>query len=339
MEKVKTFLQKWIINNLGIKILALVFAFVLWLVITNTIDPVMTRTITKIPVQILNEDKVLEENRVYTVLSGDMATVVVSGNRSIVQTLTAEDFVATADFSELSLTNAVPIKVELTGEKARYSGALTVTPKTNSMVISLESMKEKALEVEIQFTGTQPEDLIVDDAAASPARVTLHAPETVADSAERAVAIVNYQDVTGDVTLKRKVIVYDSTGNVLDLGGNVYLSNRKVIVTVKTNKIKTVPVTIKPYGQPAAGYELSGVTLSKSSVSVLADEEVLNTINEIELPSDLLYIEGQKSDVTASVNLEDYLPEGASLYGDTGMVTINATITKKQKQTTKTTDS
>ena len=333
MEKVKTFLQKWIINNLGIKILALVFAFVLWLVITNTIDPVMTRTITKIPVQILNEDKVLYEDHVYTVLSGDLATVVVSGNRSIVQTLTAEDFVATADFSELSLTNAVPIKVELTGEKARYSGAITITLKTTSMVISLESMKEKQLEVEVQFTGTPPENLIVDDAAASPARVTLHAPETVADSAERAVAIVNYQDVTGDVTLKRKVIVYDSTGNVLELGGNAYLSNRKVVITVKTSKIKTVPVTIKPYGQPANGYELSGVTLSKSSVSILADEDVLNSIDAIELPSELLSIEGQKADVTASVNLEDYLPEGASLYGDTGMVTINATITKKQKET------
>ena len=44
----------------------------------------------------------------------------------------------------MSLTNAVPIKVELTGEKARYSGAITITLKTTSMVISLESMKEKA---------------------------------------------------------------------------------------------------------------------------------------------------------------------------------------------------
>ena len=67
MSKVKMFLQKWIVNNIGFKILALVFAFVLWLVITNTTDPVTTRTITGIPVQIENESMVLDGSRVYTI--------------------------------------------------------------------------------------------------------------------------------------------------------------------------------------------------------------------------------------------------------------------------------
>ena len=336
MEKVKTFLQKWIINNLGIKILALVFAFVLWIVITNTIDPVTTRTIARIPVQILNEDKVLDGTHVYTVQSGSEATVVVSGNRSIVGALTADDFIATADFSELSLTNAVPINVELTGEKARYAGSLTTTQKTNSMVISLETMKEKLIKVEVQLNGTPPEDLIVEDAAASPARVTLHAPETIADSAERAVAIASYDEITGagDTVLKKKLIVYDSTGSLIDLSGDAYLSKKAVVVTITTSKSKTVPVTITPYGEPAEGYELSGVTLSKTSVSVRGADEALEALSEIRLPSELLYIEGEKSDVTVNVNIEDYLPYDVLLYGDTGTVTIDATITKKQKETT-----
>ena len=50
MAKIKAFLKKWIVNNIGFKILAVVFAFVLWLVILNTTDQETTRTITSIPV-------------------------------------------------------------------------------------------------------------------------------------------------------------------------------------------------------------------------------------------------------------------------------------------------
>ena len=99
MAKIRKFFQKWILNNIGFKILALIFAFVVWLVIMNTTDPVTTRTITGIPVEILNEDKVKDGEHVYTIVSGNTATIVVSGNRSIIGALSAADFRATADFS------------------------------------------------------------------------------------------------------------------------------------------------------------------------------------------------------------------------------------------------
>ncbi len=333
MSKVKTFLQKWIVNNLGYKILAVVIAFVLWLVITNTIDPVTSRTVSNIPVEILNEESVLDGTHVYTIMSGKNATVVVSGNRSIVGSLKASDFVATADFSELSITNAVPIKVELTGEKARYASSVTISLKTNSMVISLENMAEKGLDVEVQFTGQAPEDILIEDAAASPARVTLHAPESIIDTAERAVVLVNYSEVTGDVTLKKKPIIYDSSGALIELGDDIYLDESKVAVNITTTGIKSVPVSIEALGTPADGYELSGITCSKTSISIRGDEKTLEKISELKLPSDLLNINGSRRDVSITIDLEAYLPEGVTLYGDTGTITIVATISRVEQET------
>lgn len=334
MTKVKMFLQKWIINNIGYKILAVVLAFVFWLVITNTIDPVTTRTITGIPVEIKNEALVLDGSRVYTVLSGSTATVVASGNRSIVGNLTASDFQASADFSELSITNAVPIQIELAGDKARYSGSINLTLKTSSMVISLEDMEQKSLNVDVQFTGDESEELIVADASTTPARVTLHAPKSVIQEADHAAAEVSYSEVTGDVSLTRDLVLYNANGDVIEQTKEVYLSQKSVTVNITTNRLKSIPILITPYGTPKNGYELTGVDLSRGSVYVRGSDGEIGQINEIVLPSELLNIEGQTEDVAVSVNLENYLPAGVTLHGDTGAVTITATISKIEEETT-----
>ena len=333
MQSVKKFLQKWIINNIGFKILALVFAFVLWLVITNTTDPVTNRTITGIPVQIENEQLVLDGSHVYTVETGNTATVVVSGNRSVIGNLTAADFIATADFAELSITNSVPINVELTGEKARYASSVTITLKTNSMIINLEDMDTKTMNVEVEYVGQLPDDMIIEDAACNPAKVVLHAPESVINQAAKAAVQINYSEVTGDTTLHKDVVIYDYNGNAIELNSDTYLESASVDVKITTSHVKSVPIYIEAFGTPAAGYELADISFSKETVSLRGSEESLSMITDIVLPQTLLNIQGAKEDVSITVNIEDYLPQGVTIYGDTGTLTITATIAPVEADT------
>ena len=53
---------KTLSNNLGYKILALVFAFVLWLMVYNTEDPTRTETMT-ISVSVINKESVENMNK------------------------------------------------------------------------------------------------------------------------------------------------------------------------------------------------------------------------------------------------------------------------------------
>ena len=57
---------KSLTNNLGFKLLAFVFAFMLWLVVYNIEDPVITRPYTAI-VSVKNEDKIKEMNKCYEI--------------------------------------------------------------------------------------------------------------------------------------------------------------------------------------------------------------------------------------------------------------------------------
>lgn len=329
MTKIKEFLKKWVVHNIWYKVGALAFAFVLWLVVVNINDPTINRTITNIPVNIIHEEKVLDGSRVYTIESGETAVITVSGNRSIVSTLTAKDFIAKADFSELSITNAVPIVVELTGEAARYSGSVNITLRTNSMVISIEDMDEKNIPVEAVAKGTAPDNVFIEDVSASPAQVTLRAPKSVVKAAEKAVAYVNAASINDNMIIDCDLVIMSNQGDEIKQNNDIKLSTNTVSVQVITSVSKTAKVSIVPSGTPAEGMECTGVTYSKDSITIRGSKEVIDNIGTIILPSELLSIEGKDKDVSIKVDLSKYLPEGVIVNSEDTTITITATIAKK----------
>ena len=157
---IRRFVKKYILNNFWYKLLAVIFAFVLWLVVLNVTDPEYTRTISGIQVQIQNENMVLDGTHEYTVESGATIKVTITGKRSVISTMTHSDFLARANFAELSITNAAPITVTLTGTKQRYSSQVTIVPNETSMIINVidleaEEETEEETEEAVQNAGVK----------------------------------------------------------------------------------------------------------------------------------------------------------------------------------------
>ena len=72
----------------------------------NIDDPYRTKSLI-VHVETINEDALHSEKKVYEVVEGSVATVKVSGKRSIIDNLASDDIRATADLSELSSVNAI----------------------------------------------------------------------------------------------------------------------------------------------------------------------------------------------------------------------------------------
>lgn len=333
--KFKEFLKKWVINNIGYKILAIVFAFVLWVVILNITDPEITRTITNIPVNIENEDAVLDGSQIYEITSGEVTSISVSGSRSIVGSLTAEDFVATADFSELSITNAVPITVELTGDMARYSNQVEITVRTTSMIISLDDITTLSVPVEVEYTGVLESDMVIDSTTVTPSSVTITAPQSVLNTIESVVATVDYADVDGDTSLRVTPVIYDADGNEVNLGSYGSVDYSSVLVAVEDSFTKTVSISMDdPTGVVADGYTFTEITYSIDSVTVKGSEDLISSLDNIDIPVSLLDITGAAGNVSVTVDISDYLPEGVSIYSSVSRVVVTAHITQDEEETT-----
>ena len=97
---------KALTNNLGFKILAVIFAFTLWLMVYNTEDPSVTRYYT-VNVNVINADYVEELNKYYEVIEGtNKVTFSATAKRSILDKIEESDFTATANMERISIDDA-----------------------------------------------------------------------------------------------------------------------------------------------------------------------------------------------------------------------------------------
>ena len=79
-------------RNIGVKILSLLLATILWLVITNVNDPVQYKTFSDMQVTIKNESMVKNSKQSYEILEGEVVDFKVVARRSIIQNLKEYDF-------------------------------------------------------------------------------------------------------------------------------------------------------------------------------------------------------------------------------------------------------
>ena len=82
-ETKKDFIQKYVFNNIGIKLLALFSAIVVWVAIVNIEDPYKERTF-NVEVETINEDALSSVNKVYEIIEGSTAQVRYIGAEAVV---------------------------------------------------------------------------------------------------------------------------------------------------------------------------------------------------------------------------------------------------------------
>ena len=91
-------MKKRILNNLGLKLLSISLAIVLWFLVVMADNPKDSVTFSNIQVTLLNTELLEEGNKFYEVLEGsDRIRVTVEAPRNVIKELSASDVAAEAD--------------------------------------------------------------------------------------------------------------------------------------------------------------------------------------------------------------------------------------------------
>ena len=306
-------MKKRLTNNLALKLAALAFAFLLWLIVVNEIDPVERRTYSNVVVTMLHDELILNKGNTYRIVNGNTATVTVTAKRSILEKISPEAIRATADIKDIQLSSFVPIEVAIGGFEGEYRSA---TALPNNVEIKIESSKSTKFPINVETIGTLQDGYVLGNLVAQPETVQISGPKWLIGRIEKVVARVDINGISSDSTLEAELVLYDGGGNVIDqtsletnIGGD-----KKVRVKVELLSTKIVEVKADVTGiSPEIGYKIGDVTCEPQRISIAGLEEDIADINEITISSDMLLADNIDEKTEETIDISSALPENIRL--------------------------
>ena len=328
MKKMLTKLKMSLTNNIGLKFLAVLIALVLWLAIVNFNDPEKTITVSNIPISVTNESAITSRDMVYNVKSEQYLNITVSGKRSIVSNLSAEDFRATASLKELSKVNSIP--VDVTTKNASLGRKITIVKQSaQTILVDVENVEEKDFtDLVVEYTGKVADGYVAGLSSMSTDEVTVKAPTSIIDKIKKVAVRCSLDGTNTNISKKCPVILYDKNDKEIK-SDEIELSDKKIRVNVNVLRAKQVPISTinkDELGKPADGYVVDDVILSSDSITVYGSEESLDSIESLDIQDDI-DVSDAKGDVTQNIDVTGKLPKGLSVSGES-TITVKVLIKK-----------
>ncbi len=328
MKKMLTKLKMSLTNNIGLKFLAVLIALVLWLAIVNVNDPEKTITVSNIPISVTNESAITSRDMVYNVKSEQYLNITVSGKRSIVSNLSAEDFRATASLKELSKVNSIP--VDVTTKNASLGRKITIVKQSaQTILVDVENVEEKDFtDLIVEYTGKVADGYVAGLSSMSTDEVTVKAPTSIIDKIKKVAVRCSLDGTNTNISKKCPVILYDKNDKEIK-SDEIELSDKKIRVNVNVLRAKQVPISTinkDELGKPADGYVVDDVILSSDSITVYGSEESLDSIESLDIQDDI-DVSDAKGDVTQNIDVTGKLPKGLSVSGES-TITVKVLIKK-----------
>lgn len=305
-----------------LSIISLVFGAFLWFFLTEITDPIISMDFNDIPVTIINENKIEETGYVYEIVSGETVDITVKGPKSYVNELKLHDFVATANASEISITNSMNIKVNAN----KHSDNIEINTHNSMMTILLEEAISIECPIVTEKIGTEYPGYFVTDLTPSIKTITITGSKSKIKTIDKAVAQVSVSNQKEDFTTKSSYLVYDKNGNVVDLS-DCEINTKIVEIQGNVNKVKEVKLNITAKDSSLSNCEviLNNLKISDEYINISAEEEILNELETIDITIDISSYEDK---INTIILLENYLPDGIYFAGIDSEFTINAGITR-----------
>lgn len=318
-------MKKIIFNNIGLKILALLIAVIVWWVVMNIDDPLVKKTINGVSVELRNDDDLIDKGYIYEVESGNVIAITVWAPESVAKELKSSDFIAYADLSQLSpLTDTANITVECVKSDVK-NDIKEITSKIQVVKLSIDNKQTAEVPVTTAIVGNPAENYVIGDISISQNKIDITGAASVIEKIVRAEIKYDVSNMMQSVNEMVTPVFYDENNNVVDTGA-IQLSRNSLRLSVVINPTKWIGITINPSVTVADDYKMVGYSLSFDQVKIAGTQESLANISAIDLPSAAIEL----TDVTESqdcvVNLANYLKASYKIVSGTTELTVHIDI-------------
>ena len=305
-------MKKKLTDNLGLKIGSVLFAALLWLLVTNINNPATTRRVNNVRVTIINGEVLTRQGKIYEVLddSDVLDYVAITGPKTVMNNIGGGDLVAIADMNKLTADNTIPIELST----VQYNESLDSIRASSGVVkLKVEDRKSISIPLRAETSGTLQEGYIVGDVTTDQNLVRVSGPESLISMIETAEVSVGIAGFTGDIGTNAEIKLYDANGTEVPKD-KLTMNINTVGVNVEILGTKSVPLRFAASGTPANGYRATGVISSSPGTVLLAGKgSALRNLSVIEIPDTEVDITGATGNVTTTVDIRPYLSGSVEL--------------------------
>lgn len=294
-------------KNLTAKILAVIFATMLWLYVMNEQNP---------PVEVSFQAPLEVRNLAGNLIVNDVPDIVrvkVRGPRSMIATITAQDIKCYIDLKGLEegqhsvkVHTSVPTSVEI----------VEVMP--DKVLLSIDSMTGRQVPVDVKLKGTLSAGAAVGKVMPSVAQVKVVGTRSLLDAVEKVVAQVDISGRNSDFTVEAPLTAVDHEGKAVE-GVTLYPAKINVSFTLSNVNRKIVPVKTVLANELAKDLTIKSITIEPDKVELLGNGQLLEKLDAV-FTEPINLTEVDKS-MDKEIKLQ--LREGITVQKNTVIVHIN----------------
>jgi YbbR domain-containing protein len=325
-------MKKILLNNLSLKLLAIVIACITWFAVMYNLNPMDTKTL-MVPVKIINGEVLTAQNRVYDVI-GDLEVEVEAHSFDLTR-ISESDFNLYVDMRYPLGGTTSPVRYQISREIVGNADLIEkYTLKTEYLDFEVEEIITREFPVDVIVSGSVAENYTTMDKATSvPESITVTGRSSEVERIKKVVYYLDIKDASEEINESGKPKLLDYDDNELTDLSSVTISPETVKVVQPIAQTKSVVISCNAVtGEPATGYGLAEVVLDVTSVKVAGYKAVLADIVSINIPAEMINVEGLTANKTFSIDLAELeLPEGVSLVGSNNIVNVTAKIEKKKQ--------
>lgn len=315
-------MKEMLTRNIGIKILAVILAAILWLVINNVEDPIKTDKFYDVPVRKLNEQAIKSNNQEYEVIDGDKVDITFTARRSIADNLKESNFIVTADLSKVTDMNTVTINISCPG----YEDDVIIKNSSHQVMrISREEVAQLRTFVKVRVKG-EPADGFFVAKKTSNTMLTVSGPKSKIERIKEIVAEVDVTAQTQTYQTYEYVEVYDDEGEKIDKS-NLTFSQEAVPINLEIYPTKIVDIVVTTEGKPADGFYMTDYEVGPNKIEIAGKEEQLKNISSLNV---VVNIEGAGENIQREIDLNDFLEKDLLIVEEDDTALVNITIEKEE---------
>ena len=245
---------------------------------------------------------------------------------------------ATADLSKISaFADYVDIHVSVV-RNGQTLNNVEAAPKTSAVRLSIENRDTKTINVNTEVTGKPADGYALVKQTLNPTSIKVTGPSSIIDTIDHAGITFDVTGATDEVHGDADIHLYDEEENEIK-EVSIDLSQSSVSYTAQVVRIKTVAVEAGYSGTPKDGYTISSVTLNQNYVQVYGDENALNNLEKIVIPSNNINVDELDKDRIYKFSLENYIDKSLHILKNSRVeVTVKVGTTTTKSITLNTSD-